>query len=69
MEKAAKRNRAALARDGGRRQCMFEITAELDEMIELVRDKLEEKLGRCSRVRALEAMAREGGKRLLREGK
>jgi len=66
---AAPRNRAAEARAKGRRLAMFEISEELDALIERVRSALAARLGSCTRLQALEDMGRRGAKQILgREG-
>lgn len=69
MAKKVGRNRSAEAQARGKRLTMFEISLELDELIERVRDVLTEEMGSCSRLQALERMGREGAKRLLKERK
>lgn len=60
------RNRSAEAKAKGKKTCMFEISQELDSLIERVRDAIAAEIGSCTRVQALERMGREGAKKLLR---
>jgi len=59
------RNRSALARANGRRLVAFEISARLDELINEVAAALAARLGRCTRLEALERMGRAGARHLL----
>ena len=61
----AKRNRAAEATAKGKRLVAFEISQELDGLIDEVAEALKGEMGSCTRVQALERMGREGAKRLL----
>lgn len=64
----APRNRAAEAKKQGRKLAMFEISGELDSLIEQVRETLAKRMmGKCSRLQALEHMGREGARAILKK--
>ncbi len=66
-EKRPPRNRAAEAQANGRKLAMFEISQELNELIEQVRVVLAGDMGQCTRTQALERMGREGAKSILKK--
>ncbi len=60
------RNRSAEAKAKGKKLAMFEITGQLDALIEDVRVCLARQLGSCTRTQALENMARRGAEIILK---
>lgn len=62
------RNRNAEVKAKGKRQVGFEISADLDDLIEQVRAALATQYGACSRTMALEAMGRAGAAVILGDG-